>query len=349
MADGVAPAHLPAPMMKPYDVPVMPLKSRIAHFWVERGCIEVIDSALVVVDKNGVRAQLPAGALAVLLLEPGTTITHAAMKLCAESRTLVIWVGEGGVRLYSAGQEGAANSYKLLRQARLALNDRTRLAVAREMYRVRFGEAAPQKRSIEQLRGMEGARVRARYRALSDAYGVEWTGRDYDRSDWERQDLINRAVSAANSCLYGLCHAAILMAGYSPALGFIHTGYAHAFVHDVADLYKMEVAAPVAFQVVAEGDAHPIRTVRHRLRDHFRHEQVLEHIIPDIEKVLNAGEPDEQPPEELAGVRMEEAAPEEAPWYQPGGVQAPSKRWRIPEKPLPVDRPPSDDLANLPF
>lgn len=335
--------------MKPYDVPVMPLKSRIAHFWVERGCIEVIDSALVVVDKNGVRAQLPVGALAVLLLEPGTTVTHAAMKLCAESRTLVIWVGEGGVRLYSAGQEGAAHSYRLLRQARLALNHRSRLAVAREMYRVRFGEAAPQKRSIEQLRGMEGARVRARYRALSEEYGVPWTARDYDRSDWDSQDLINRAVSAANSCLYGLCHAAILMAGYSPAIGFIHTGYAHAFVHDVADLYKMEIATPIAFQVVAENRDHPIRAVRHELRNRFRHDRLLERIIPDMEKVLGAGEPDDTLPEELAGARLEEAAPEDAPWYQPEAMEPPPKRWRIPEKPRPSDRPPLDDIANLPF
>jgi len=335
--------------MKPYDVPVMPLKSRIAYFWVERGCVEVVDSALVVVDKNGVRAPLPIGALAVLLLEPGTTVTHAAMKLCAESRTLVIWVGEGGVRLYSAGKEGAANSYKLLRQARLALNDRCRLAVAREMYRVRFGEAAPQKRSIEQLRGMEGARVRARYRALSEEYNVPWTGRDYDRSDWASQDLINRAVSAANSCLYGLCHAAILMAGYSPALGFIHTGYPLAFVHDVADLYKMEIATPVAFKVVAENRDRPIRAVRHELRDRFRREGLLEGIIPDIEKVLKAGEPDARLPEELAGARLDEAAPEDAAWYQDGDIDVPPKHWRVPEKRYPESHPTVDKGDGLPF
>jgi len=339
--------------MKPYDVPVMPLKSRIAHFWVERGSVEVVDSALVVADKTGVRAQLPVGALAVLLLEPGTTVTHAAMKLCAESRTLVIWVGEGGVRLYSAGQEGAANSYKLLRQARLALNKPTRLAVAREMYRIRFGETAPGKRSIEQLRGMEGARVRARYRALSEEYDVAWTGRDYDRSDWGSQDLINRAVSAANSCLYGLCHAAILIAGYSPAIGFVHTGYAHAFVHDIADVYKMDLAVPVAFEVVAKDLEHPIRKVRHTLRDRFRRDQILERIIPDMEKILNAGEPDGELPEELAGARLDAAAPEDAPWYRPDGVVAPPQSWTAPDKPRKEnslsDRATLDEIANLPF
>lgn len=335
--------------MKPYDVPVMPLKSRIAHFWVERGGVDVVDSALVVTDKNGIRAQLPVGALAVLLLEPGTTITHAAIKLCAESHTLVIWVGEGGVRLYSAGQEGAANSYKLLRQARLALNEHARLEVARAMYRFRFGEPGPKKRSIEQLRGMEGARVRERYRELSEKHGVAWNGRDYDRTDWDSQDLINRVVSAANSCLYGLCHAAILMAGYSPALGFIHTGYAHAFVHDVADLYKMESAVPIAFQVVAEDREHPIRAVRHELRDRFRSDGILEHIIPDMEKVLMAGEPDEQLPEVLGGARLDEAAPGDAPWYQPGGQKPAPKKWHPPTKPRNDDRPPADEINYLPF
>src|SRR5690606_40163864 len=126
--------------MKPPDPPVMPLRNRIAVFSVERGCVEVEGSALVVTDVRGVRAQLPVGASAVLMMEPGTTITHAAVKLCAENKTLILWTGEAGVRLYSAGQEGAAHSYRLLRQARHALNPKSRLAVAREMYRLRFYE-----------------------------------------------------------------------------------------------------------------------------------------------------------------------------------------------------------------
>ena len=122
--------------MKPNRPPVMPLKNRLAVFAVERGGVDVDGSALVVTDVRGVRAQLPVGAAAVLMLEPGTTITHAAVKLCSEHRTLILWTGEAGVRLYSAGQEGAAHSYRLLRQASLALNPASRLAVARAMYRM---------------------------------------------------------------------------------------------------------------------------------------------------------------------------------------------------------------------
>jgi CRISPR-associated protein Cas1 len=328
--------------MKPYDVPTMPLKGRMAYLWVERGCLEVLDSALVVADVTGVRSHVPVGALGVLLLEPGVTVTHAAVKLCAESQTLLLWVGEGGVRLYSAGQTGSQSAYKLLRQARLALGDTTRLAVARAMYGFRFGEPAPKRRSIEQIRGMEGARVKVRYRELSAEFDVPWTGRDYDRSDWSSQDLINRCLSAANSCLYGLCHAAILMAGYSPALGFVHTGYAQAFVHDIADLYKMDVAAPVAFQIVAERAEYPVRTVRHELRDRFRREGTLERIIPDIERVLAAGEHDARPPDEIAGVRIVPSEPGEAPWYAPDGIAEPPPRWK-PKTPPPAS--PHGDAA----
>lgn len=308
--------------MKEHELPTMPLKSRLSLFAVERGLIEVDGSALVVSDVTGIRAQLPVGATAVLLLEPGTSITHEAVKLCAESRTLIIWMGEGGVRVYSAAQEGAAHTYRLLRQARLALDPTKRLAVAREMYRIRFGEEAPLRRSIEQLRGMEGARVRQRYKELSAQYGVKWSGRNYDRSEWGSQDPINRAVSAANSCLYGLCHAAILIAGYSAAIGFIHTGYPLAFVHDLADIWKMDLSVPVAFRVVADGEGSSESRVRHLLRDEFRRTSLLERIIPQIESLLNAGEGEQGAPEELGGATAEATMPEDAPWYGKGASAA---------------------------
>lgn len=305
--------------MKEHETPVMPIKNRISLFSVEYGLVEREGSALVVTDKTGVRAQLPVGATAVLMLEPGTSITHAAVRLCAEARTLIIWTGEAGVRVYSAGQEGSAHSYRLLRQAKLALNDKTRLAVAREMYRIRFGEEAPKKRSITQLRGMEGARVRARYAELSDTYGVEWRGRNYDRSNWAGQDSINRAISAANSCLYGLCHAAILIGGYSAAIGFIHTGYPLAFVHDLADIWKMDLAVETAFKVVAESDERVSTRVRHLLRDEFRATGLLNDIIPSIERLLDAGTPGEEAPEELGGATQESTDAWDFPWYRKTG------------------------------
>ena len=302
--------------MKPNRPPLMPLKNRLAVFAVERGAVDVDGSALCVTDVRGVRAQLPVGAAVVLQLEPGTTITHAAVRLCAEHRTLVLWTGEAGVRVYSAGQEGAAHAYKLLRQARLALDPAARLAVAREMYRRRFYDEPPRRRSIEQLRGMEGARVRAIYRRMADDHGVRWDGRHYDRADWAGQDPANRALSAANACLYGVCHAAVLVAGYSAAVGFVHTGYPLAFVHDLADLYKMEVCVPAAFRVVAEGHADVATRVRHVLRDAFRRVRLIERLVPGIETLLDAGEGLKPAPDVLGGARRDAARPEDAPWQR---------------------------------
>lgn len=300
--------------MNPYTMPVSPLKHRISTFTVERGTVEVDGSTLSVVDINGIRCKVPVGSLAVLMLEPGATITHAAIKLCAESRTLVLWTGEGGVRLYAAGSEGSAHSYNLLRQAELALSPKKRLQVARAMYDIRFEEPAPAKRSIEQLRGMEGARVRDKYKMLSRKYDVPWSGRSYDMNRWSASDDINKAISAANSCLYGLCHAAILIGGLSPAIGFIHTGYATAFVHDLADLWKMETSVEAAFQVVAKGDKDPVRTVRLILRDRFRETKMLETIIPTMFQLLQAGVDISEMPKEIGGAKPEVSTVWDMPW-----------------------------------
>ena len=141
----------------------IPMKERSSILFIEKGQLDVLDGAFVVVDKNGVRTHIPIGGLACLMLEPGARISHAAVALAARAGTLIVWVGEAGVRLYAAGQPGGARSDRLLYQARLALDDDARLKVVRKMYAMRFGEPAPERRSIEQLRGIEGARVKRLY------------------------------------------------------------------------------------------------------------------------------------------------------------------------------------------
>ena len=131
-------------------------------------------------------------------------------------------MGEGAVRLYSAGQPGGARADRLLYQARCALDEPARLNVVREMFRVRFGEEPPARRSVDQLRGIEGVRVRTLYQGLARQYGVQWTARRYDQGNWQAADTPNRCLSAGTSCLYGLSEAAILAAGYAPAIGFLH-------------------------------------------------------------------------------------------------------------------------------
>lgn len=273
------------PSLKP-----LPLKERASLIFVEKGQLDVLDGAFVVVDKTGVRTHIPIGGLACLMLEIGTRVSHAAVALAARVGTLLIWTGEGGVRVYSAGQPGGARSDRLLFQAQLALDDDARLKVVREMYRRRFGEEPPARRSVDQLRGIEGARVRRMYQILAQQHRVSWTARHYDTDHWDASDIPNRCLSAATSCLYGVTEAAVLAAGYAPAIGFIHSGKPLSFVYDIADIYKFETVVPLAFQIAARRPPEPEREVRLACRDAFRKSRLLERIIPDIESLLAAGE-----------------------------------------------------------
>jgi CRISPR-associated protein Cas1 len=225
-------------------------------------------------------------------------VSHRAAALAARVGTLLVWVGEAGVRLYSAGQPGGARSDRLLYQAQLALDENLRLKVVRKMYAIRFGEAPPERRSVEQLRGIEGVRVRQTYQLLAKQYGIKWTGRKYDPEEWDDSDLPNRCLSSATACLYGVTEAAVLAAGYAPAIGFIHTGKPLSFVYDIADVYKFETVVPAAFKVAATGGGdNPERAVRLACRDIFRKTRLLERIIPDIESILAAGDiPKPSPP-----------------------------------------------------
>jgi CRISPR-associated protein Cas1 len=284
------------PPLKP-----IPLKDRVSMVFVQYGQIDVLDGAFVLIDKTGVRTHIPVGSVACIMLEPGTRVSHAAVRLAALVGTLLVWVGESGVRLYASGQPGGARADRLLYQAKLALDDELRLKVVRKMYEMRFGEPAPARRSVDQLRGIEGARVRAIYKLLSEQHGVKWQARRYDQQEWNAADVPNRCLSAATACLYGIAEAAVLAAGYAPAVGFIHTGKPLSFVYDVADIYKFDTVVPLAFSIAAKAPPEPERAVRLACRDLFRQHKLLERIIPGIEEMLAAGgiSPPEAPPESV--------------------------------------------------
>jgi CRISPR-associated protein Cas1 len=223
-------------------------------------------------------------------------------------------VGEAGVRLYASGQPGGARADRLLYQARCALDETARLNVVREMYRLRFQEEAPYRRSIDQLRGIEGARVKRQYQLIAEKHGVSFIGRRYDPKNWTAADIPNRCLSAATACLYGLTEAAILAAGYAPAIGFLHRGKPQSFVYDVADIFKFETVVPVAFQTAAKiakgrGDGStPERQVRIACRDAFRRTNLLDRLIPAIIDMLAASgldAPDDAPEGQEPALPME--------------------------------------------
>jgi len=273
---------------------------RWSYLYLEHGRLDKDQQSLAFHAPEG-STHIPIDQLGFLMLGPGTMVTHAAMKVLAENNCLVAWTGEEGVRLYAHSTGGTHHSRRLLRQAALFSDETSRMQVIRRMYEKRFPDKLPPDATIEQVRAMEGARVRKAYQEISAQTGVPWAARDYDQDQWVTADPPNRALSAANSCLYGICHAAILSAGYSPALGFIHVGKMLSFVYDIADLYKTELTLPIAFKVVKEGLGDFERRSRIACRDAFHDSRLMERILPDIAEVLDARDDLGESPGELEG------------------------------------------------
>lgn len=274
------------------------IEDRLSTLYVERCHIDRDDNAVVLV--NRVRTvRVPAALVASLLIGPGTRITSGAVRLLADSGTAVCWVGERGVRMYATGLGPSRGAGLLMRQAYLVTRTKERLGVARAMYEMRFPEEDVSTMTMQQLRGREGARMKRLYRAQSLRTGVAWSGRHYKPGEpFEAGDDVNRLLSTGHSCLYGICHAAIVGIGASPALGFVHTGSAISFVLDIADLYKAETTVPLAFELAARGlvDERDIRT---SFRDRVADGQLMGRIVGDIKVLLMGGSHEDRDGDEL--------------------------------------------------
>jgi len=288
------------------------LRDSLSYLYFEHGRLEQDHKAVAFIDKNKTITSIPAASLSVLMLGPGTSVTHAAVKALADNGCLLLWTGEDATRMYAQGSGETRKAYHLLRQAELAGDRDRRLAVVRRMYEVRFSEPLDPDLTLQQIRGMEGARMRKAYAGAAEEFGVEWKGRKYDRQNWNNADPLNRALSAANALLNGLCHAAIVSGGYSPALGFIHTGKQRSFVYDIADLYKAEITIPVAFWAVSLGTQELHKRVRLGCREAFKHHRLLQRILPDIDRLLDI---DSQATGDGPEVDVDGAAP--TAWWDP--------------------------------
>ena len=257
------------------DLHALPtVKERMTFLYVERCLVNRQDGAVSITDSRGT-AYVPAASLGVLMLGPGTNISHRAVELLGDVGTSVIWVGEHGVRYYAHGRPLTHSSRLIAAQAELVSNKRKRLAVARKMYAMRFPGEDVSGYTMQQLRGREGARIRSLYRKLSKQYGVEWNGREYNPDDFSDASPVNQALSAAHVCLYGLVHSVIVALGCSPALGFVHEGHEKSFVYDVADLYKAEMTIPLAFEIASNPPEDVGGETRRRVRDAFLDGKVI--------------------------------------------------------------------------
>ncbi|WP_263167933.1 type I-E CRISPR-associated endonuclease Cas1e [Streptomyces sp. SCSIO ZS0520] len=269
-----------------------------------------LDIVRVLQDDTGVLAEvsselhgrqtvyLPTAALSCVLLGPGTSITAPAMATLARHGTTVLITGSGGVRCYAATQPASLSTTWLERQARAWADDTQRLRIATAMYEKRFGAGTvPPGSTLQQLRGMEGQRVKAQYKILAQQHRIGRFRRAYDPSQWDLQDPVNLALSSANTCLYGIVHAAVHSLGMSPALGFVHQGNQQALVYDIADLYKAELTIPLAFSL--HNSPNPEAQARRSFRDGLRLFRLLPRIVHDIQDLLDPGSDRESPdPEE---------------------------------------------------
>ncbi len=275
---------------------MLQLKDRLSFFYVQRGSLTVIDGCLVLTDsEDRTQYEVPARATTCIMVGPGTAVTTEAIRLAAAYGVLVVWVGEHGVRCYSAGRPWGDNIEWLDKQVKCYSDPHLSLKVAREMFYRRFG-VRMERRSLEQLRGIEGARVREMYKLKAQEFRIPWKGRKYiPGNPFGETDAPNLALNVVNTCLYGLVETAVLATGMSTGLGFIHKGDRLSFVLDVADLYKMEHMVPLAFRLVAQkaDGAKPWPTLemdlRRACRDYFRTSKLLDRIVNEMTSLVDAG------------------------------------------------------------
>ena len=284
------------------------LRDSISYVYIEHAIVERDEFSIVAIREDG-RIPIPVASTTCLLLGPGTSITHAAVLTAAENGCMIIWCGEQVQRFYASGTGETRSAEHALLQAKLCMNSQAHLQVVKRMYLRRFGTIADESSTLQQLRGMEGIRVREAYRLASRTYGIEWKKRNYKTADWDEADPINQALSYANTILYGICHAAIVSLGFLPGLGFIHTGKQLSFVYDVADLYKADITVPAAFSAVKEWSGTDGKELQSRVRANMRRElsrrKLLRRIPEDLEWIFQAEIPQEEA-EETVGALWDE-------------------------------------------
>lgn len=261
------------------------MQDRLTFLYVEHCVVNRADNAVTITDSRGT-VHVPAAALSVLMLGPGSNITYAAICLLAESRSTCIWVGERGVRYYCHGASLAQSTRLLEAQAKLVSSERTRVKVARRMYAMRFPNESTDGLTMQQLLGKEGTRVRRAYERESERTGVPWGGRSYKTTDFDDADAVNRALSAANTSLYGVVHAVIVALGCSPGLGFVHARNERSFVYDIADLYKADITIPLAFDLAAQQVDDVGVAARKGMRDRMKDGKFLQRCVRDVRSLL---------------------------------------------------------------
>lgn len=262
------------------------IKDKYPFIYLERGRLEIDDSSVRWVDAEGNVVPLPVATLNTILLGPGTTITHEAVKIAVAANCSVCWVGEDSLLFYAAGFLPTADTRNLKYQIERAANPDISLTVARSMFTRRFPGAELEGKTLKEMMGMEGYRVRALYQQKAKEYQVGWKGRNFTPGKFDLSDMTNKVLTATNAALYGILCSAVHSMGYSPHIGFIHSGSPLPFVYDLADLYKEHLCIDLAFSLTRDMAG---RYDKHKVSAAFRQRviemdllAVLSEDIPDV-------------------------------------------------------------------
>jgi CRISPR-associated protein Cas1 len=266
------------------------VKDKYPFIYLERGRLEVDDSSIKWIDSEANVVALPIATLNTLLLGPGTTVTHDAIKTAVAANCSVCWVGEDSLLFYAAGFLPTADTRNLRQQVELSANPDKSLEVARRMFARRFPDADLNGKSLKEMMGMEGHRVRSLYQEKAHEYQVGWKGRQFTPGKFEFSDITNQVMTAANAALYGILCSAVHSMGYSPHIGFIHSGSPLPFVYDLADLYKEALCVDLAFALTRDMAG---RYNKAAVSDAFRKRVVdmdlLARLADDIPDMLGVG------------------------------------------------------------
>jgi CRISPR-associated protein Cas1 len=276
-------------------------ESRIPHvdrhglIWLARGNLSVVNGTLHFTAAQSTELDagdyaIPYQSVSIILLGPGSTVSHDVLRLMARHGTLLAAVGEGGVKFYTAPPMGQGRSEVARQHARLWADETRRLDVARHLYAFRFGRVLPH-RDISVLRGIEGGRMKKTYQLLADEYGIPWKGRRYNRQNPDGADIPNQAIKHAATYVEAAADVAVAAVGALPPLGFIHEDSSNAFTLDIADLYRAEFTLPLAFRVAKQALEDPEllleRALRREAARQFRKQKLISKMIDRIKELLH--------------------------------------------------------------
>jgi CRISPR-associated protein Cas1 len=262
------------------------VKSKYPFIYLERGRINIDDSSVKWINSDGDVIRLPVACINAILLGPGTSVTHDAIKTIASANCSIFWVSEDSLSFYALGLSPTSNTRNMRKQAELSSIPENAERVARHLFRKRFNEDV-ESHSIAQLMAMEGYRVKSLYEKKAEEYGVGWSGRKFSPGNLTLSDTTNKSLTLLNSFLYGVTCSVVHSLGFSPHLGFIHSGSPLPFVYDISDLYKDDLTIDLAFRATKDmRSGFDINIIENIFKDEVMKKNIIEKMVKDINGIL---------------------------------------------------------------